>query len=59
MPIYPGASFQPAQVAIWIADHKVKTLNVAGNREGDEPGIGARVEQFLGQVLRHLGHKGA
>jgi hypothetical protein len=59
MPVYPGAAFEPSQVAIWIADHKIKTLNVAGNREGEEPGIGVRVEQFLGEVLQCLGHKRA
>jgi hypothetical protein len=32
-------------------------LNVAGNRESDEPGIGDRVERFLGQVLQQLGHE--
>ncbi len=34
----------------------VKTLNVAGNREHEEPGIGDRVEQFLIDVLVELGH---
>jgi Circularly permutated YpsA SLOG family len=40
MPVYPGASFEPCQVATWIAEHKIGTLNVAGNREDEEPGIG-------------------
>jgi hypothetical protein len=43
LPVYPGAAFEP--------------LNVAGNREGEEPGIGDRVERFLGQVLQQLGHQ--
>jgi Circularly permutated YpsA SLOG family len=59
MPIYPGASFEPAHVAAWIAQNKVNTLNVAGNREAEEPGIGDRVERFLGEVLEQLGHKRA
>ena len=57
MPIYPSASFEPAQVAAWIARGQFRTLNVAGNRESDEPGIGQRVEMFLGQVLEQLGHE--
>jgi hypothetical protein len=56
MPVYPGAAFEPEHVAEWIAEHKIKTLNVAGNREGEEPGIGDRVERFLVEILEHLGH---
>ena len=57
MPVYPGASFEPCQVATWIAENKFRTLNVAGNREQEEPGIGDRVERFLGEVLQQLGHE--
>jgi Circularly permutated YpsA SLOG family len=59
MPVYPGASFDPSHVATWIAEYRIKTLNVVGNREHEEPGIGDRVEQFLGDVLEHLGHGGS
>jgi hypothetical protein len=59
LPIDPGASFEPSHVATWILENQVRTLNVAGNREGDESGIGDRVEQFLGQVLQQLGHERA
>ena len=59
LPVYPGAAFEPAQVATWIVENRIRTLNVAGNRETEEPGIGARVEQFLGQVLHQLGHQRA
>ncbi len=59
MPIYPGASFEPSHVAAWILENQVKTLNVAGNREHEEPGIGDRVERFLGEVLTVLGHERA
>jgi hypothetical protein len=59
MPVYPGASFEPSHVATWIAQDKISTLNVAGNREAEEPGIGAAVERFLGQVLEQLGHQRA
>jgi Circularly permutated YpsA SLOG family len=56
MPVYPGASFEPSHVAGWILENKIKTLNVAGNREHEEPGIGQRLERFLGDVLAQLGH---
>ncbi len=59
MPVKPGASFEPCQVATWIAENKFGTLNVAGNREDEEPGIGDRVERFLGEVLQQLGHERA
>ncbi len=59
LPIYPGASFEPSHVALWMAENRIKTLNVAGNREHEEPGIGDRVERFLGEVLEQLGHERA
>jgi hypothetical protein len=57
MPVYPSASFEPSHVATWIVENKIKTLNVAGNRESEEPGISGRVERFLGAVLERLGHQ--
>jgi len=59
MPVYPGASFEPCHVATWIAQNRIGTLNVAGNREDEEPGMGHRMERFLGEVLQQLGHEGA
>jgi hypothetical protein len=59
MPIHPDAEFEPSQVATWITANRIKTLNVAGNRERAEPGISDRVERFLGQVLEQLGHRQA
>jgi hypothetical protein len=56
MPVYAAASFEPSHVAAWIRDHNIKVLNVAGNREEVEPGIGAKVAQFLESLLRELGH---
>jgi hypothetical protein len=55
LPVYPSATFQPAHVATWITENRIGTLNVAGNREADEPGIGERVERFLEEVLQQLG----
>ena len=57
LPVYPAASFEPCHVAAWIAENKIGTLNVAGSREDEEPGIGDRVERFLAEVLRQLDHE--
>ena len=35
----------------WLAKYKIKTLNVAGNRESVNPGIGAMVVEMLVEVL--------
>ena len=59
MPIDPGASFEPSHVTRWILANQIRTLNVTGNGEGEEPGIGDRVELFIGQVLQQLGHQQA
>ena len=56
LPVYPGAAFEPSHVATWITENQVRTLYVTGNHEDAEPGIGDRVERFLSQVLRQLGH---
>jgi hypothetical protein len=56
LPVSPGAAFEPSHVATWIVENKIRTLNVAGNQEEEEPGIGDRVERFLGEVLQQLGH---
>lgn len=58
LPVSPGASFEPAHVATWIAENRIETLNVAGGAESEEPGIGKRVERFLGAVFEGLGHRG-
>jgi hypothetical protein len=59
MPVYPAASFEPSHIGAWITENEIRTLNVAGNHESESPGIGVRVEQFLGQVLQQLGHERA
>ena len=53
---YAGVT-TPGEVRGWIVEKGVCTLNVAGNRESTSPGIGGRVERFLGAVLRQLGHR--
>jgi Circularly permutated YpsA SLOG family len=57
LPVYPSANFKPSHVAKWISENQIRTLNVTGNREIDEPGIGDRVERFLVKVLQELGHQ--
>jgi hypothetical protein len=57
LPISPNAAFSPAQIAGWISENRVRTLNVAGNRETDETGVGDRAERLLGEVLQQLGHE--
>jgi len=54
--VEPGGPTRPSQVADWLRQGRVKTLNVAGSRESEGPDIGARVERFLSAVLRMLGH---
>jgi putative molybdenum carrier protein len=51
--VIPGST-RPRQVAAWIVEQDVRTLNVAGNRERRSPGIGARVERFLADVFRQF-----
>jgi Circularly permutated YpsA SLOG family len=46
-----------SRVAEWIVEHEVRMLNVAGNRESRAPGIGDRVERFLADMFRRLGHR--
>ena len=53
----PGCSPTSAQIALWLTVRGVKVLNIAGNRESVNPGIGQRVERFLAAVLRRLGHQ--
>jgi len=45
----------PSQVADWLIG--VQTVNIAGNRESGNPGIGERAEAFLCEVFRGLGFK--
>jgi hypothetical protein len=41
-------------VAAWIEAEVVRVLNVAGNRQSTEPGIGERAERFLVAVFRQM-----
>lgn len=37
---------------LWLRNHGIKTLNVAGNRESKNPGIGQFTEAFLKEALK-------
>jgi hypothetical protein len=47
---------RPSQAAEFIEAKGVRVLNVAGNRESEARGIGRRVERFMRDVFRRLGH---
>jgi Circularly permutated YpsA SLOG family len=53
--IAPDEGMKPSDVAVWIVEHGVKVLNVAGNRESKSPGVRERVEAFLGRCFADLG----
>ena len=42
----------PDAVRAWIATHGIRTLNVAGPRESEAPGIHDQAAALLGRVLR-------
>ena len=52
--VVEAGTTRPSELAGWIVRQFVRTLNVAGNRESAEPGIGARVEAFLVATFRRL-----
>jgi hypothetical protein len=53
--IKPDDLIRPSAIAHWLArNSSIRRLNVAGNRESIEPGIGERVERFLSQVILQL-----
>jgi hypothetical protein len=57
--IVPHRETRPSDVAAWLRSQpRVTVLNIAGNRESEAPGIGGRVERFLEEVFRQLGHRG-
>lgn len=46
-----AAPLLPALVGEWLVEHRVATLNVAGPRESQAPGIYGRARAWLHQVL--------
>ncbi len=45
---------RPSDVVRWLTTNGFRSLNVAGNRESSNPGIGQRVEIFMIAVLKKL-----
>ena len=45
----------PAEAISWAGAHDIATLNVAGSRESQQPGIQAEARAFLEEVLRLVG----
>jgi hypothetical protein len=48
----------PSAVAAWVREKGIRVLNVAGNREGQSPGIGDRAERFMTAVFRQFERAG-
>jgi hypothetical protein len=45
-------------VLAWLVAHGIRVLNVAGPRESQRPGIGARASGFLTELLATLTRAG-
>jgi hypothetical protein len=45
---------KPLDIAWWIRSNKVRVLNVTGDRESINPGVGDRVERSMQAVLQEL-----
>lgn len=45
----------PAEVIAWASAHDIATLNVAGPRESQQPGIQAEARAFVEDTLRLVG----
>jgi hypothetical protein len=53
--VEPHRSILPSDAVQWLRNHpQIQVLNVAGNRESKNPGIGERVERFLTVVFKRL-----
>jgi Circularly permutated YpsA SLOG family len=46
-----GDSVHSSKVAEWLTTNNIPILNLVGNRESTQPGIGHRVEVFLERVF--------
>ena len=50
--VNPGNAPDTARTRQWLGEHAIGTLNVAGPRESEHPGIHARAARFLREVLQ-------
>ena len=48
------AKMRPSEVVAWIEETGAAVLNIAGNCESKNPGIGERVERFLATVFAKM-----
>jgi hypothetical protein len=49
--IHVPITTRPEVLSVWLEQHGVETLNVAGNSDDTSPGIGQIVEAYLIQVF--------
>jgi hypothetical protein len=55
MPVTPSDVALASDVAQWLRQNpQIKRLNIAGNRESKNPGIGERIERFLMVVFNRV-----
>jgi hypothetical protein len=55
MLVTPNEVVLASDVVAWLRRNpQIKRLNVAGNRESKNPGIGERVERFLMVVFKRV-----
>ena len=53
--VEPHRSILPSDVVQWLRNNpEIHILNIAGNRESKNPGIGERVERFLTAVFKRV-----
>jgi hypothetical protein len=53
--VEPNRNILPSDAVRWLRNHpNIRILNIAGNRESQEPGMGAKVERFLIAVFKRV-----
>jgi hypothetical protein len=58
MLVTPNEVVLTSDVVEWLRRNpQIKRLNIAGNRESKNPGIGERVERFLRVVFKRLNER--
>ncbi len=49
--IDPADALGVARAGVWLAENRIRVLNLAGPRESDRPGIYAATRKFLFKLL--------
>jgi Circularly permutated YpsA SLOG family len=58
MLVTPGDVVLASDVVVWLCRNpRIERLNIAGNRESNNHGIGERVEQFLTAVFKPVNER--